>query len=94
MGQLITLQSYILNRTKFDIIAISESKLDDNISDAKICIPNYQSFRLERNCYGGGVLFYCNENILCFILPNLISGDFESLWIKIKPKILKPIFYL
>ena len=39
---------------KFDIFAISESKLDASIHDNEIKIDGYDFYRLDRNRHGGG----------------------------------------
>ena len=46
----------MLSETKFDIFAISESKLDASIHDNEIKIDGYDIYRLDRNRHGGGVL--------------------------------------
>ena len=46
---------------KFDILAVSETKLDNDIADVELCITEYNLVRLDRNCGGGAVLFYCQE---------------------------------
>ena len=81
-----------LNESKLDILAVSESKLDDNISDAELSIPNFKLFRIDRNRHGGGVAIYCHENLSSFLLTNLNSTEFESLWVKIKLYKNKPFF--
>ena len=48
----------------FDIIGISETKLDANIADKTITFQGYHPpFRKDRNRRGGGVCLYVNENI-------------------------------
>ena len=46
----------MLSESKFDIFAISESKLDASIHDNEIKIDGYDFYRLDRNRHGGGVL--------------------------------------
>jgi len=48
----------LIRQTKLDILAISESKLSNDVSDSKIFIPNFKLFSLDRE--GGGVaMHYC-----------------------------------
>ena len=44
---------------------LSESKLDFSFPEAQFKIPGYRIFRQHRNKYGGGLMFYINQKILC-----------------------------
>ena len=47
-----------------DVLAISETKLDDSIPAGQFKIPNYASlFRLDQNQNGGGILVFVREDI-------------------------------
>ena len=47
-----------------DVLAISETKLDDSFPAGQFKIPGYASpFRLERNQNGGGILVFVREDI-------------------------------
>ena len=61
----------MLSGSKFDVLAISESKLDANIHDNEIKIDGYVSYRLDRNRHGGGVLFYVNEQLESHLLQHI-----------------------
>ena len=45
------------------VIGISETWLDDSISDSEIEIPNYAVLRTDRNRGGGGVCMYIRKNL-------------------------------
>ena len=47
----------MLSESKFDIFAISESKLDASIHDNEIKIDGYDFYRLDRNRHGGGCVY-------------------------------------
>ena len=47
-----------------DIICITESWLDENITDDKLCLPGFNLLRLDRNRHGGGVAMYINDLFL------------------------------
>ena len=51
---------------------ISETKLDNSIHSKQFSINRYITlFRLNQNPYGGGIIVYVNEGMLCkFILMN------------------------
>ena len=82
----------LVNRTKIDILAISESKLNSNISDGDIEIENYKLYLLDRDTNGGGVAIYVTLSLSSVDHPNKLSNKhFESLWIKVKLKKCKAI---
>ena len=82
----------MLQKSKFDVFAISESKLDANIHNNEIKIDGYNLYRLDRNRHGGGVLFYVNEQLESHPLKHLTDLNIESIWIKVCLKKSKPIF--
>ncbi|XP_064393634.1 uncharacterized protein LOC135341084 [Halichondria panicea] len=45
-----------------DVYALTETWLDDSISDIEIFIPDYTIIRRDRNRHGGGVLLYVRES--------------------------------
>ena len=49
----------------FDIFFVSETKIDASFPNNQFCIPGYKMFRKDRNCYGGGLCFYINDNMFC-----------------------------
>ena len=54
-----------LIKDKFDVFLASESKLDSSFPEAQFEIPSYRIFRQDRDKYGGGLMFYINQNIPC-----------------------------
>ena len=44
---------------------MSESKLDSSFPEAQFKIAGYGVFRQDRDKYGGGLMFYINQNIPC-----------------------------
>ena len=49
----------------FVVFLVSESKLDHTFPSNQFRINGYKIFRLDRNRFGGGLILYINENILC-----------------------------
>ena len=80
------------SESKFEIFAISESKLDASIHDNDYFLYGYYFYRLDRNRHGGGVLFYINEQLESHPLKHLSDSNYESLWIKVYLSKTKPIF--
>ena len=52
-----------LVQNKVDIWFLSETKIDETFPNQQCMINGYKLFRRGRNCHGGGVLCYINENI-------------------------------
>ena len=50
-------------QNKVDICLLSETKIDETILNQQYMINGYKLFRRDRNCHGGGILCYINENI-------------------------------
>ena len=55
----------LLIKDKFDVFLVSESKLDSSFPEAQFKIRGYRIFRQDRDKYGGGFMFYVNQNIPC-----------------------------
>ena len=80
---------YIAERTKAAVIEITESKLEESISQSEIQIDNYDLLRCDRNRSGGGVACYVRSDFSyvqkCFF-PNVIENIFfEILFPKTTP---------
>ena len=52
-----------LVQNKVDICFLSETKIDETSPNQQFMINGFKLFRIYRNCHGGGVLCYINENI-------------------------------
>ena len=52
-----------LVQNKVDVFFLSETKIDETFPNQQFMINGYNLFRRDRNCHGGGVLCYINENI-------------------------------
>ena len=45
---------------------ISETKIDDTFPKGQFTVEGYSTpIRLERNCHGGGLIFYFRDDIQC-----------------------------
>ena len=56
---------------KFDILVLSETKLDDTYMSNQFQIEGFSiPFRADRNAHGGGLLIYVRDGIPCKILTN------------------------
>ena len=81
----------IAGNTKAAIIGITESKVDNSISDSEVEIPGYCILRCDRNRNGGGVACYVRQD-LCFNLRSTAMGDIEGIFFDILLPKTKPIF--
>ena len=63
-------------KSTFDLFLIIETKVDDSFPNAQFKMEGYKSFRKDRDAFGGGLLFYVNEQLNCRslerCLPNTI----------------------
>ena len=73
-----------------NIIAITETWLDDTIPDTVCSLPNYSIVRRDRQGkLGGGVMLYLsNENYFRLLNSLLPANDFELLWVMVRPRLL------
>ena len=62
---------------------VSESKLDYMFPSNQFRIDGYKIFRLDNNRFGGGLIFYINENIPCKPLQEYVHlPNFEVIAIE------------
>ena len=85
----------LLRKQTFDVLAISQSKLDSSIEDSEIRIRGYRTFRKDRNRHGGGVIMYIKEK---WSATNVVSVEnLEMLTLDMKqlnsPKVKVGVVY-
>lgn len=89
--------------SKIDIICITETWLNDNISNEVVAVEGYKLYRHDRsNNRGGGICIYCKNNLHCRVIAvNEMTEEFndnrtEFLFIEISlnySKFLLGVFY-
>ncbi|PFX12937.1 hypothetical protein AWC38_SpisGene23032 [Stylophora pistillata] len=71
---------YWLLEGKFDVLVLSETKLDSSFPDSQFMVTGYRMCRADRNIHGGGLMVYIRAD-LCFKvikdLPNLRVSERE-----------------
>ena len=73
-----------LVKDNIDVLLISETKVDSIFPSEQFAIDNYKHFCGDRNCFGGGLMFYVNENIPCRELsPEQNDSNFEIIFLEI-----------
>ena len=82
----------VVNKNRFDILCLNETKIDGSIADSDIELPGYKSYRQDRNLHGGGTIIYAAQYLDTRKLCRLSRKDHESVWIELKQKKCKPIY--
>ena len=80
----------IAHKTNAAILGLSESKIDNSVSDNEISISGYNVLRNDRNKRGGGVICYIRVDINYNRRENF-SKDTENIFIDILLPKTKPI---
>ena len=57
-----------LIKNKIDICLISETRVDESFPNEQFKINGYKMFRKDRDRFGGGLMFYVNEQISSKVL--------------------------
>ena len=71
-----------------DVLVVSETWLDDGISDGEIFLPGYSVTRFDRNRRGGGVAVFCANYLNCSILSqDILASGLESSWVTVASKL-------
>ena len=78
------------------ILALNETKLDENISDELISIKEYTIKRKDRNRHGGGVAFYIKDSISdkISVREDFPESSLELLCLELKPVQAAPFFIM
>ena len=66
----------------FDILGITESHLNDKITDEEIHIEGYKFFRRDRQHKAGGCLVYYKEHLNVIPKLELTTESTEALWLE------------
>ena len=68
---------YPIQKTKANIIEITESKLDHTVPNLEVNFPGYHILRCDRNRNGGGVACYIRKDV-CFNTRTLQCKEIEN----------------
>lgn len=74
----------ILNElSEYDIIAITESHLDESVVDTDIELDGFQPpVRLDRNRHGAGVMLYVKNNFSFKKHDDIFTPNIEIIWVE------------
>ena len=81
---------FIAEKSKPTIIGITESKIDETVSETEFDIQGYTPIRSDRTRHGGGVVLYIKEGIGFNIRDNF-SNELENIFVDILLPKAKPI---
>lgn len=74
----------MLNRA--DLVAISETWLNEQIDSSFVSITGYDLYRLDRlSGRGGGVCAFVSNNIPCKRRLDLENANYECMWLWLRP---------
>ena len=62
---------------------MSETWLDESISDCNIELSDYIIFRNDRNRHGGGVMAYVRESLPVKGRPDIEENNAKSIWLEV-----------
>jgi hypothetical protein len=77
--------------TKASIIGVTETWLDNTISDSEISIPDFSIVRNDRDRHGGGVCVYVKDNINFNCRNDIFDVTLETIFLDIVLPKTKPI---
>ena len=78
-------------KVKAAVICVTETWLDESVTNSEIEIKGYQVIRKDRNRSGGGVCMYINTNLAFNQRNDLETDELEALWCEILLPKTKPI---
>ena len=85
----------MISQAKIDVLCLSESWLNPNITDSELSIEGYKRFRKDRTLKkGGGILIYIKDSISYDPIETQViptNENVESGWIQLNLKFTKPI---
>ena len=82
---------FIAEQSRAAVISITETWLDDSITDEEVSINDYCIIRKDRNRNGGGVCTYIRNDLASNIRTDISDHTDEFLWIELLLPKTKPI---
>lgn len=78
------ISSYLTVESHYDVIAISETWLDESVNEENLELSGYVLFRKDRLTRGGGVCIYVANHIPVKRLYELEHVNVEAIWLELK----------
>ena len=76
---------------RFDVVAVTETFLDDSVHDSHITPPGYSVFRRDRNRHGGGVALLVRDCLNAFHRQDL-EAECELVWAELPTRDTSVLF--
>ena len=76
---------------RFDVVAVTETFLDDSVHDSHIIPPGYSVFRRDRNRHGGGVALLVRDCLNAFRRQDL-EAECELVWAELPTRDTSVLF--
>ena len=75
----------LLQHTNFDLLALTETHLTDQIDDSEVYIDGYEIIRMDRkNRSGGGCAIYYKNFLDVVVITKYDTPELEALWVELK----------
>ena len=87
----VELQQYLLSNP-YDVLCLSETWLDEHLSDNMVSVNGYKFERKDRGSNGGGVGCYIKDKYTYVRRFDLESDEIELMWLEIKQVNTKSLF--
>ena len=81
----------LAHKTRASVIAISETWLDETVTDSEIELEDFNVIRNDQNRNGGGVCLYIKNNVAFNVRSDFCNVQIESIWAEILLPKSKPI---
>ena len=76
--------AFLLQQSRLDVLAVTETHLSESISDSEVVIDGYCILRLDRETRkGGGVAFFYKNNLDIRVVPKYHDKHLEALWVEL-----------
>ena len=81
------------NEYKPHVLCLNETWLDENISDEKLRLRDYNIIRRDRDCLGGGVAVYIADHLKFNLINIENNSNIEALWFELIPPKGKKVLF-
>ena len=83
----------LLNECRFDILFLSETRLDKVVSSTLLSNPHYCIIRRDRKRGAGGLLVYMHNSVVARRQPKMEPENIESIYLNVR-EIANTSFYV
>ena len=84
----------MLTNNLFDILVLSETKIDNSYPDSQFYVKGFKLYRQDRTNFGGGLIVYARSDLLTKRVKNAKTTGLESITIEVRTARNSPRFIL